>query len=86
MRFLTAGAVFVAGAVGVELVGGMLDQIRGKDNLISCCSIRPKRRLEMLGVVLFIRALIMYGVVQFQAVRCRWVTSTAGDEVTAGRR
>jgi hypothetical protein len=57
-RFVTAGAVFVAGAIGVEMFSGLHASRFGEQNLGYALIITCEEMLEMLGVVLFIRALL----------------------------
>lgn len=58
--FLIAGTIFVSGAIGMELIGGFLEDTYGGKNYIYniCASI--EELLEMLGIVVFIKALFSY--------------------------
>jgi hypothetical protein len=59
-EFLTAGALFVGGAVGLELLAGRYSEIHGVDNFIYSLHVTLEEGLEMLGVWVFIRALVRY--------------------------
>ncbi|MBL8220974.1 MAG: hypothetical protein JNL62_17205 [Bryobacterales bacterium] len=58
-RFVSAGAVYVAGCVGLEMLGGMRFEQFGRDPLYLAFA-TFEELMEMTGVVLFIRALIHY--------------------------
>ncbi|HRC44905.1 MAG TPA: hypothetical protein PLT27_12705, partial [Nitrospira sp.] len=58
-RFVSAGAVYVAGCVGLEMLGGMRFEQFGKDPLYIAFA-TLEELMEMTGIVLFIRALILY--------------------------
>lgn len=55
---VTAGAVFVAGALGVEAVSGMYAEMHGRDNLSYGLITSVEETLEMLGIVIVPRALL----------------------------
>jgi hypothetical protein len=59
-RFLVAGAIFVVGAVVIELFGGIHASLHGKANGWYVALATVEEHLEMLGVVLFIRALLIF--------------------------
>lgn len=58
--FITAGMVFLSGAVGMEMVGGMQDELYGKLNLEYMVYYTLEEFLEMLGVAIFIYALLTH--------------------------
>jgi hypothetical protein len=58
--FVLAGAVYVSGAVGVELAGNAMVVEQQKDTLAYCMSTMVEEGMEMLGVILFINALLHY--------------------------
>jgi hypothetical protein len=58
--FLAAGAIFVAGAIGVEAVSGMQASLHGEQNLTYHLVITVEELLEMTGIVIFIYALLDY--------------------------
>lgn len=60
LRFLVAGALYVLGALGLELVGGLYADLRGTHDLAYACIVTLEELLEMLGVTLFVHALLRY--------------------------
>lgn len=56
IQFVTAGAVFVGGAVIMELIGEPLDA----DSLAYAMSTLVEEGMEMFGIILFTRALLEY--------------------------
>lgn len=60
LRFIAAGAIYVSGAVGVELIEGWVDQDRGDRNVVSGLIGTLQETLEMTGCIAFIRALLLY--------------------------
>jgi hypothetical protein len=59
-RFLLAGALYVGGAVGLELPLGAWTQKHGDDNLGYALIDAVEESLEMLGVILFVLGLVDY--------------------------
>jgi hypothetical protein len=58
-RFVTAGAVYLTGAVGFELIGGHYAEINGWDyNLPYTIIATIEEVLEIAGILIFIEALI----------------------------
>jgi hypothetical protein len=57
-RFLLAGAIFLAGSVGVEAFGGHLSKTLGQDSLVYLASADAEEALAMAGIVVFLRALV----------------------------
>ncbi|MEH2079289.1 MAG: hypothetical protein V7K89_04520 [Nostoc sp.] len=58
--FLIAAVVYVGGALGMEMVGGVLRVDFGRRTLISLIGIFVEEFLEMVGIVIFIYALLSY--------------------------
>ncbi len=58
--FLIAGALFVGGAIGLEMVGGYYQSYYGRYNLTYSITTNVEEFLEMLGIVVFIYALMSY--------------------------
>lgn len=58
--FLLAGAMFVGGAVGVEMLEGRHDLLYGERNATYQMYVTIEEAMEMLGVVVFIGALLRY--------------------------
>ena len=66
--FVISGATFVSGAIGFELFGGRHFELHGRDNLIYSSLYTCEEFLEMLGIVIFIYALLLYIVIQFKSL------------------
>ncbi len=58
--FLTAGAVFVGGAIGVEMISAYHAYSHGEKNLLYSLIITFEEAMEMLGVIIFIHASLEY--------------------------
>lgn len=69
--FLLAATLFLGGALGVEMVGGYVTQNWGQSNLLYATAATLEELLEMLGVVVFIYALLSYLKSQVKDVRLR---------------
>ncbi|MBI5474203.1 MAG: hypothetical protein HY961_17850 [Ignavibacteriae bacterium] len=59
-RFIIAGAVYVAGAVGWEMISGWCDDHYGLQSLIPMTVNVVEESLESIGALLFIRALLLH--------------------------
>ena len=58
-RFLIAGALYVAGAIGMEMIGGRWSDVHGFDNAVyRMLMTTPEETLEAAGLVLFVFALL----------------------------
>ena len=69
--FLTAGAVFVGGAIGVEAISGKHASLHGEKDLTYHLIVTLEELLEMAGAVIFIYALVDYIGRQFTKVSFR---------------
>ncbi|MCB0610368.1 MAG: peptidase M48 Ste24p [Lewinellaceae bacterium] len=63
--FIAAGTIYVTGAIGFESVGGWYIEKHGEENAVYCLLYTCEELLEMLGIDLFIYALLTYVVDQF---------------------
>ena len=70
--FVTAGIVYVAGAMGMELIGGYIADNFGYNTVFGLAS-SIEEILEMLGVVIFVNALLSY--IQSQSQRLHFSLS-----------
>lgn len=77
--FVAAAATFVGGAVGAEMVGGAWVESRGFHNLGSTLIWTVEESLEMLGIVVFIYALLRHLELRGGAVTIR--VRSGGDAV-----
>ena len=58
--FLTAGAVFVGGALGMELLSGAYAELYADENFVTAILTSIEEFMEMIGIVIFIYALLSY--------------------------
>lgn len=58
--FIIAGAIFVVGAVGMEMLGAKHDKMFGRDNLGFVTYSTIEETLEMTGIAIFVKALLQY--------------------------
>jgi hypothetical protein len=70
--FLIAAAVYLGGAVGIELIEGRFDEVHGDRNLVSGLIATLQETLEMAGVIVFIHALLTYLGASHGALHIRW--------------
>ncbi|WP_454063032.1 hypothetical protein [Candidatus Nitrospira salsa] len=71
LAFFVAAALYLGGAIGVELIGGYYVELHGKHNLTYSMIVTVEESLEMGGVILFIWALLVYIADNYQEVRFR---------------
>ncbi len=67
--FVIAGALFVAGAIGLEMFGGMQAEAHGKDNVAYVALQTVEEILEMVGIALFLFALADYADQRYRGLR-----------------
>lgn len=67
--FIVSGAIFVLGAIGFEMLGGRHDELYGGSDAIYAMLYTCEEFLEMLGVVIFIYALLTYITTQFNGLK-----------------
>ena len=60
VSFIIAGIIYLTGLLGIEMVGGYYHELHGKENLTYSLISTLEESLEMLGLILFIRALLDY--------------------------
>lgn len=58
--FITAGAIFVTGAIGMELIAGMVVEAHGVESLGHTFEQAVEEFLEMCGTIVFLYALLDY--------------------------
>ncbi len=58
--FVIAGVIFVGGALGLEVVEGYIASARGEENWTYEAALTAQELLEMVGVIVFIYALLDY--------------------------
>ncbi len=59
-QLLCAGAIFLSGAVGLEMIGGQLQTIYGAESAAVAAGVIVEGVLEMLGILLFNATLLNY--------------------------
>lgn len=59
-RFLVAAALFLGGAIGMELLGGYYAEANGRATLVFEVLVAIEEGLEMAGLIVMIRALMLY--------------------------
>ena len=69
LLFLGSGLVYLAGALGLEAVGGALRDHYGRMSWAYQAEIVAEETLEMLGVACFVHALLLYMAEQGLAIR-----------------
>ena len=57
-RFVVAGVVYVGGVLGVELIEGAIASDRGEQNYPYIAALTVQEAMEMLGIIVFIWALL----------------------------
>lgn len=60
IRFLAAGGLYLGGAIGMELLGGMHAEVHGRENGTFAALAAVEESLEIAGVIVFIRAILHY--------------------------
>jgi hypothetical protein len=58
--FVVAGATYVMGAVGMDMIGGLIVEQHGMESLQHSFARMIEELLEMLGVLVFLYALLEY--------------------------
>jgi hypothetical protein len=71
LTFLMAATLYIGGAIGVELIGGRFDELHGTGNLAYSMIVTVEEALEMVGVITFIWALLVYIADHYREVRFR---------------
>lgn len=69
--FLAAAIIYLGGAIGLELIGGRYAELHGTHNLNYNMFATVEESLEMAGVIIFIRALLIYISSNFKEVQFR---------------
>lgn len=58
--FLLAGAIYIGGALGMEMIDGLYASLYGEKNLTYAFLTTIEETLEMLGIVVFLHTLLTY--------------------------
>jgi hypothetical protein len=60
LRFVIAGAIFVGGALGMEMIQARYDTVHGVENMPYRIMVAIEEGMEMAGTILFISVLLTY--------------------------
>ena len=71
--FLVSGALYIGGALGMELIGGYYEEFHQVHNLTCTMIVTAEESLEMAGVILFIRALLSFIAQNYKEVRFQFL-------------
>lgn len=82
--FALAGAVYVGGALGMELVGGAFEHAIGKDTVAYSITIVIEEGLEIIGLTLFLYALADHIARVWGSIGVSFSARTARSERTIG--
>jgi hypothetical protein len=82
--FLVAGALYVGGAIGMELVGGRYFELHGKDNLTYIFLTTIEESFEITGVIVFIWALLEYLTDTYGEVEMRFAAACPARQNSEG--
>jgi hypothetical protein len=77
--FVLAGAIFVSGALGFEMLGGRYAEIHGPRTIGFVALMTIEETLEMIGMSLFLYALLRHVETEFGAIALRLTPPTATD-------
>lgn len=69
--FLLAAAIYLAGAIGVEMLSGLQADLYGEENMGYALITTAEELLEMLGIVVLITALLNYLPTAVSGIRIR---------------
>jgi hypothetical protein len=68
-NFILSASVYLAGAIGMELLGGRQAELHGFNNLTFLTFVTIEETLEMAGVIIFIHGLLAYIADNFSEVQ-----------------
>lgn len=71
LLFVSAGGIYVTGAMGFELLGGHHSALHGQENLMYIVLSTSEELFEMGGIVVFVYALLSYMSSEFKDLRIR---------------
>ena len=70
--FIFAAAIFVSGAVGIEMIEANFRLIEGKHNLTYAIMATVEETFEMVGIAIFMYALLKYLQQYIEPLKIRW--------------
>ena len=71
-RLVLAAALYVGGALGMEMVGGAYVQGHGSENWVYASMVAVEELLELLGTVTLLRAVALHLASRATVVHVRW--------------
>ncbi|WP_127142496.1 hypothetical protein [Pelagibacterium montanilacus] len=80
MLFVAAGGLYLGGALGVEMIGGLMEETRGKESLGYIMSMVVEESLEIIGLSVFLCALVDHFARQWTSVGIALVASEQARE------
>jgi hypothetical protein len=80
--FVAAAALYIGGGIGMELIGGYVASTTGEEGLSYVIGTTIEESLEMLGIVVFIHALISYIKTYLGGVSCNIYIPGKNTQVT----
>lgn len=78
LSFLLAAALMVGGAFGLELIGGRYSNLHGEDNLTYRMMQNVEETMEMVGIIVFVRGLLVYISDNFREVQFQFQSRSKG--------
>ena len=69
LLFVSAGCIYVTGAIGFELLGGHHYALYGQENLMYIVLSTSEELFEMGGIVVFVHALLSYVSLELKDLR-----------------
>ena len=69
--FVLAGVLYVAGAIGFELIGGSYSAQVGADNVVFVALMTIEESLEIIGLIVFVHVLLVHVQSQFGPIQIR---------------
>lgn len=82
-RVIIAAMLYLGGAIGMELIGGLHADLHGIENLTYAMAATVEESLEMAGVIVFIYALLNYIADNYHEIRLRLDSAARISQTTA---
>jgi len=67
--FVSSGSIFTTGAIGFEILGAPYYESHGNQSIIYAFFYTCEESFEMIGIVIFIYALLKYITSQFKSLK-----------------
>jgi hypothetical protein len=68
LGFIIAGSIYVAGAIGIEMVSSKIASIDGNENLLYALTATLEETLEMGGLIVFVYFLLKYINIEYKVI------------------